>query len=218
MEVCAVHEKVSKASEAYSIIKERIISLEYVPGQVLNEAEMAAEFGMSRTVVRNIFAQLKNKNLVSNIPRYGTQVMPIDLRYMKSVFEAVREQEGFAASLAAQRMPEEKIGELMEIIEQIKGYDQDIDHRTMLKDDARFHDIVIMGCENPCIIQQLHDLHQHTERFWHSYHKSLSDHELFFETLADLAMAIKCRDPQKADICAKAHVDAFVETIRQVLL
>lgn len=213
-----MREKVPKSNEIYEALCQRIVRLEYLPGQVLKEADIADEFRVSRTVVRNAFEQLKNKNLLNNIPRFGAQVMPLDLQYMKSVFEAVRETEGFAARLAAQRMPAEEIVKLQEIVARIKGYNPQVDHRQMLRDDACFHEIVIRGCENPCVIQQLLDLHLHTERFWHLYHKSLSDRRLFYETLAGLAEAIRDRDADKAEKWAKEHVDAFVQTIRQVLL
>ena len=213
-----MHGKKSKAEEAYEIIKNRIVRLEYSPGQVLNEADTAGEFSLSRTPVRNIFEQLKNKNLLNIIPRYGAQVMPVDLRYMKSVFEAVREQEVYATKLAVQRMAASEVAELAEMVARIKEYDQQTDYQTMLADDAKFHEIVILSCQNPCIIQQLFDLHLHTERFWHCYHSRLSNSRLFYDTLEGIVEAIKARDLERADFYAKAHIDAFVDTIRPELL
>jgi DNA-binding FadR family transcriptional regulator len=70
-------EKTQTVEGVYEILKNRIISLEYSPGQILNEADIASEFDLSRTPVRKIFEQLKNKKLLNIIPRYGAQVAPI---------------------------------------------------------------------------------------------------------------------------------------------
>jgi DNA-binding GntR family transcriptional regulator len=106
----------AKSERLFEILKKRIVHLEYSPGQVLNEAEIASEFGLSRTPVRKAFEQLKNANLMEIIPRYGAQVAPIDFKYMKSVFEVDRQLEGFAAKLAVDRITNEKIAELEAII------------------------------------------------------------------------------------------------------
>lgn len=76
--------------EIYNLLKRRIIELEYRPGEVLNEVDVADEFEISRTPIRKVFQQLSDDKLLNIIPRFGAQVTPIDFRYMKSVFEVTR--------------------------------------------------------------------------------------------------------------------------------
>ncbi len=45
-------DKVGKVDQLYETIKHRIIHVEYMPGEVLNESLLAGEFGVSRTPVR----------------------------------------------------------------------------------------------------------------------------------------------------------------------
>ena len=40
----------------YEILKQGIINLEYEPGQVLNEVDLAEEFEASRTPIRKVFS------------------------------------------------------------------------------------------------------------------------------------------------------------------
>lgn len=211
-------EKTEAIEEVYEILKSRIISLVYSPGQVLNEADIANEFEISRTPVRKIFEQLKNKKLLNIIPRYGAQVAPIDFRYMKSVFEVVRELDSYATRLATEKISEDDIKELEDIIERMKNYNIDSDFQTIITEDEKFHEIVIKSCENPCLVEILLDLHMHTERLWFYSQQDLTDTFLFYDTLSKVAEAMKARDVSKAEHAAKKHIDDFVKLIKRELL
>jgi DNA-binding GntR family transcriptional regulator len=211
-------DKTQTVEEVYETLKKRIISLEYSPGQVLNEADIANEFDLSRTPVRKIFEQLKNKKLLNIIPRYGAQVAPIDFRYMKSVFEVVRELEGYAIRLAADKVPEEKIRELGEIVQRIKNYNIETDYKTIIMEDERFHEIVFECSDNPCLVEILFDLHMHTERLWFYSQRDLTNISLFYDTLYNIVEALKAKDTARAEVCAKEHIDDFVALIKRELL
>jgi len=213
-----VTEKTQTVEDVYEILKKRIIALEYSPGQVLNEADIANEFDLSRTPVRKIFEQLKNRKLLNIIPRYGAQVAPIDFRYMKSVFEVVRELEGYAIRLAVERISEENILELEGIVERIKNYNIETEYRTIIMEDERFHEIIFQCCENPCLVEILFDLHMHTERLWFYSQRDLTSISLFYETLYNILEALKARDVVRAEACAKKHIDDFVSLIKRELL
>lgn len=204
--------------EIYEMLKTRIIRLEYEPGEVLNEADIADEFNLSRTPVRKIFEQLKTNKLLNIIPRYGAQVAPIDFKYMKWVFEVIRELEAFATRLAAERMPNEKIAELEEIVARLKTYDIKKDYKDIILDDGKFHHIIFEGCDNPCLTEILHYLHLHTERLWFYVQENITEINLFISTLSNIVHALKSRDGDLADKYAKEHTDMFVETIKEKLL
>src|SRR5690554_4177788 len=108
--------------DIYEILKKRIVLLDYEPGLVLNEVDIAEEFNISRTPVRKIFQQLHNDKLLNIIPRFGAQVPAIDFKQMKHVFELTRELDPFATKLAVERISEENIKKLEEIITRLSEY------------------------------------------------------------------------------------------------
>ncbi len=211
-------DKKLKTSEIYEILKRRIIQLEYEPGEILNETDLADEFNISRTPIRKIFQQLKNDNLLNIIPRFGAQVTPIDFKYMKSVFEVTRVLDPFAANLAVDRITEDEIKELEEIIDRLKKYDIYIDYQQAINDDERFHQIVLSSSENICLMETLTSLHIHTERLWHYCERYIDTIDIFTDTLGKVLEAIKEKDKSKAEKYAREHIDAFVEKIKQDLL
>lgn len=211
-----MHDK-SKNEKMYEILKNRIIQLEYAPGQVLNEKDIASEFNLSRTPVRRIFEQLKNDKLLNIIPRFGAQVTAINFVYMKSVFEVLRELEGFAARLAAEKITAEKIEELETIIVRIKQYDFVENYKNIIIEDQKFHEIVFESCGNPCLVEILNNLHLHTERLWLFAQPNIGGMDLFLDTLPKIINALKARDTEQASLYAKSHIDIFVEQIKQEL-
>jgi DNA-binding GntR family transcriptional regulator len=211
-------EKIINTDEIYEILKIRIVNLDYEPGQVLNEEDVANEFGVSRTPIRKIFQQLNSEKLLNIIPRFGAQVAPIDFRYMKQVFEVTRQIDPFAAKLAVGRITGNQIAELETILERLKGYDIAKDYQKAMSDDARFHDIIFQSSGNTCLAEILNNLHLHTERLWHYSQQYFDSMSIFTDTLDKILNAIKEKDTDMAEKYAREHIDIFVEKIKQEML
>ena len=202
----------------YEILKRRIILLDYTPGEVLNEVDLAEEFNISRTPIRKVFQLLHNDKLLNIIPRFGAQVIPIDFKEMKYVFEVTKELDPFATKLAVERITEENIKELQEIMIRLKSYDIDKDYQNAINDDERFHQIIFSSCGNPWLQDILTSLHYQTERLWHYCEQYFDDMYLFSNTLEKVLEAIIEKDLQKAEKYSKLHIDEFVSKIRTELL
>ena len=63
---------------AFRVIKENIVSLEFVPGTFVSENEMALELGLSRTPVREAIIDLAKASVIETIPQRGNYVTLID--------------------------------------------------------------------------------------------------------------------------------------------
>ncbi|XOQ17979.1 MAG: DNA-binding transcriptional regulator, GntR family [Sporanaerobacter sp.] len=202
----------------YEVLKRRIIELDYEPGEVLNEVDVANEFDISRTPIRKIFQQLSNDKLLNIIPRFGAQVTPIDFKYMKSVFEVTRILDPYAARLATERISDGNIRELETILHRLESYDIVEDYQEAINDDERFHNIIFLSSENPCLGDVLSSLHIHTERLWHYSEQYIDSMAIFTDTLGKVLEAIKEKDMDMAEKYAREHIDAFVEKIKQEML
>lgn len=206
------------ADEIYEILKRKIILLEYTPGEVLNEVDLAEEYNISRTPIRRVFQLLHNDKLLNIIPRFGAQVIPIDFKEMKYVFEVTKELDPFATKLAVERIADEKIEELKEIMLRLKSYDIVKDYQNAINDDERFHQIIFDSCGNPWLQDILTSLHYQTERLWHYCEQYFDDMELFNNTLEKILEAIIEKDLAKAEKYSKLHIDEFVFKIKKELL
>jgi GntR family transcriptional regulator, rspAB operon transcriptional repressor len=103
-----------QSPSVFEVLRERIISLEWPPGTVLNRAELQQEFGLSSTPIRDALMRLSDEGLLDIVPQSVTRVSLIDVPLARQAhflrraveLEVVRTlaalpERGFAAELAA---------------------------------------------------------------------------------------------------------------------
>ncbi len=78
----------------YMEVKNKILNLEYKPGQMISETEISEMLKVSRTPVREVFIRLSYEKLLNIYPQKGTFVSLIDLPfvgesvYMRNLLES----------------------------------------------------------------------------------------------------------------------------------
>lgn len=85
-------------------IEEMIAVGKLPPGHHLDETELAKEFGVSRTPIREALIQLASMGIIVIRPRRGAIVAEIGPQQLIEMFEVMAELEAMCARLAARRM------------------------------------------------------------------------------------------------------------------
>ncbi len=67
----------------YMEVKNKILNLEYKPGQMISETEISELLNVSRTPVREVFIRLSYEKLIDIYPQKGTFVSLVDLSYVR---------------------------------------------------------------------------------------------------------------------------------------
>jgi DNA-binding GntR family transcriptional regulator len=110
---CASKERQLMAStetaeqDIVQVIRERIANHLIPPGTKLVEAEMAEEFGVSRTRVREVLTELELRGLVRREPNRGAVVARLDLPEIFAIYDVREALEGMAVRLATLNTPPE---------------------------------------------------------------------------------------------------------------
>lgn len=206
-----------KKVNIYEELKDRIIKIKYKPGDLLNEVEIAKEFEISRTPVRNAFQRLELDNLIKIIPRFGVQVSFIDLTNVKSLFELTKVLDPMATKLASKKLTSEQIQELKHIIETLKDYSDKKYYQEAIIYDEKFHQIIIQNCGNPWLIDTLNTLHIHTERLWHYCYEYFQDMSVFTKTFEKIVIAIETNDEISVEKASIEHIEDFTSYIKEAL-
>lgn len=204
--------------DIFNVLKDRIVTLQYEPGKILNEIELSEEFGVSRTPIRTVFQQLESIKLVDIVPRYGVQVATLNFLNIKSLFEVTKVLDPLATKLAVSKLTDEDIKQLKEIVSTLETYDTTKNYQEAILLDEKFHKIVTKSCANPWLIDILTDLHCQTERLWHYCDIYLSDMEIFTRTFKKIVEAFENKDEEMAEKYAREHIEDFVEKIKSALL
>lgn len=79
---------VNLKEKAYDLIKNKIINLEFMPGDYLEEKKLSELLNVSRTPIREALARLEAEMWVSNIPRKGIFVTLVDENMLNNIFGA----------------------------------------------------------------------------------------------------------------------------------
>ena len=97
------------------VLRQRIASHELPPGSRLPEHDLASEFGVSRTRVREVFGILEVHSLIERIPNRGAIVVRLDLKQAQELFDIREMLEGLSARLAAEKVAGESWQDLAEL-------------------------------------------------------------------------------------------------------
>ena len=99
-------EKRLNRGEILTALSERITDREIPPGAKLIEQDLSSEFGVSRSVIRGVLADLEAQGLVEKQPNKGTVVCKIDPESLFEILEIREVLEGLSARLAARKSSE----------------------------------------------------------------------------------------------------------------
>ena len=98
--------------ELAATIQARVLNGEIATGTRLRQETLAADFGVSRTPVREALRKLQASGLVEVQPHRGAVVRRPSARDVREAYEVRAELEGLAASLAASRIRDGELRDL----------------------------------------------------------------------------------------------------------
>lgn len=84
-------------------LREKIADGLLPQGGKLIEQDLAREFGVSRSMIREVLADLESQGLVAKQPKKGTLIRRVDSESLLEIMEIREVLEGLAARLAAQK-------------------------------------------------------------------------------------------------------------------
>ena len=158
--------------ELYLKIKHDIVKHILKPGQPLVESDYSANFGISRTPVREVFRRLESENLVSIIPHKGTYVKILTSKDVEEIVDLRIQLESFAAYKAAEKITEEDLRRLNEIKNLILDatelkIDENNGNNPFLSANTQLHHFILNKCGNSRIISIIESIQSQIAWFIH---------------------------------------------------
>lgn len=176
------------------------------PGARLDEASLAARFGVSRTPVREMLRQLAAQGLVELRPYRGAIVSSPDPKSLMEMFEVMAELEAMCGRLAARRLTEENEKELAATLEACSEAAENGDPDAYYYENERSHRAIYKASGNTFLAEQALILHKRLAPFRrlqlrvrNRLHLSQREHE-------GIVAAITAGDPDEAEDALRAHV------------
>ncbi|MDO8970928.1 MAG: GntR family transcriptional regulator, partial [Saprospiraceae bacterium] len=130
--------KVAK-DNIFQALKSRILSGELSSDTPLKERELAEEFGISRTPVREALRQLVSEKLVRIVPNVGAFVGSLSWKDAVEIFAVRKVLEAFAAQLTTPRLTADRIADLEKVLKKSELAMKKGDASGYMKCDEEFH-------------------------------------------------------------------------------
>lgn len=196
--------------EVCDAIRQKIVRLEYKPGQRLNEQGLAKALGVSRTPVREALILLSTEGLVTMAPNVTTHVSDISLTKLRELVELRLILEQGAARLAAQNRTNDQLANLEALAKKIENASPD-DPSQMMIYDTEFHQISRQATNNEALSKQLVVVTNQFTRVM--YHLEITP-TLIAQDIPKIVEAIREQNPEVTAQLMTDHVNYFMGLVR----
>jgi DNA-binding GntR family transcriptional regulator len=205
------------ADRAYSLLRDRIITLQIPPGAPINEDALRRELGLGRTPIREAVKRLALENLISVFPRRGTFASDINITDLSAISDVREVLEGHAAFRAAERLTDAQREELAELVA-LLATDGDAGHpETLMSRDAAVHRFIYRAANNPYLEATLSRYFNLSMRIWYLVLSRVPSLSARVHEHSELLKVIADGDAARARDIMTEHVALFAREMRAVL-
>lgn len=144
------HDVRSLRDRAYDDIREAILTGALRPGERIKERDVAAQMGISTTPVKEALRRLEQDGLVVSQPRRGALVGPLVITPPAEILQIRADLEGYAARLAAEKMPPAQKRALTDELAQLEALavESAEDRSVVAEATSAFHHSIRRGADN----------------------------------------------------------------------
>lgn len=200
----------------YGQLRRAILEGRLVPGQRLVETELARMFGVGRAAVRAALVRLEQEGAVERSPNRGARVRLLSEEEAVEIVEARAALECLVARYAALRARPEDVRELRRILREMAACARRGDSLGYSECNGRFHQTLVRASRHATAGRLLESLRVHTVRYQYRtvlapgrMPRSLEEHRA-------IVAAVAARDPDAAEANMRAHLQAVLDSLREV--
>ena len=200
--------RLTAKDHAYNQIQQWIIDGTLLPGEKINDTELAKALGVSRTPIREALQILETEGFVEMFPGKATQVTEINRDSIHDLLPPLASLQVLATELASEKVDKSIIQELEDVNERFEAAIQSENYYSALKIDESFHQVIVDAADNPYITQFLRSLQAHVRR--HFFHNGII---LTDASIADHQNIINLLNEQKPKEAAEIMQNNWLRTL-----
>ncbi|HXA29212.1 MAG TPA: GntR family transcriptional regulator [Candidatus Angelobacter sp.] len=195
------------ADLAYTRLAEAIATCEIPAGAPLNEREVAARLGMSRTPLRAALHRLALEGMVTTVPKRGSTIAPLDPRDVEdnmAVREAL-EVEMARHLIAAGAEPDPAA--LEELLARQRHAVEHLDSPAFLRADEQFHLQLLAAAGNRAALDAAQRAWLHVNRARYTVPMTVNHMRAALRGHREIAAAVAERSAPRAERAIRAHLE-----------
>ncbi|MBR3228149.1 MAG: GntR family transcriptional regulator, partial [Erysipelotrichaceae bacterium] len=148
-------EKETTVTKVYKVLKDQIIKSKMVPGQLLMAQQIAIDYNVSRTPVREALIRLKGEGLIEDAGGNKFKVAPLSWKMIEDSYEARGIIEGACIEYAAKNATAAQIEILDDLLKKMRAVKEDSAYGKYYELDARFHFEIVRIMNNDILIDYM---------------------------------------------------------------
>lgn len=198
-------------------IKERIWHGEYKPGDRLYEAQLAKQFEISRSPVREAIRTLINEGLLVMDEKSQITVYEPSLQDVRDIYGCRIALESSAVALAAERATETQIAELEKVLAHTEAALNKNHKEDIVKWNSIFHEQIILISGNVRLKKLVDELHSLTYYYRLLNIEGDDRGHTILKGHKSILKAIKERDPETASKSLIEHTKEDLKNLIQLI-
>jgi DNA-binding GntR family transcriptional regulator len=200
---------VSKSDMVTDLLRELITDRQLSPGTPLRQRELAEQFDVSYTPVREALRRLESEGLVIADVHRGATVARTESEEMEENYRILAALEALAGSLAASKMTDDDLAEIEALYRQVAALQPDDDRLAEL--NRQFHFRLYECARSPMLLLLMRIL-------WRSFPRGPQDgrpHQESVHQHAQLLKALELRDEEQVATIIQQHVLGSIKYLPQ---
>ena len=178
----------------------------FAPGTALDETEIAAFYGVSRTPIREAIRQLTASGMLATRAHRGAVVRSFDEKELDDMFAVMADLEGLCARGAALSMTTAEVRALESIVDASADLVEKRDSAAYAVVNDSFHDAVYHGAHNAYLLQLTVDTRTRLAPFRRAQFDTPGRLALSLGEHRRALAAIQARDAVAAFDAMRAHI------------
>jgi len=205
------------AQQAYTQIKERVITTVMLPGSVIEEAALMATLNLGRTPIREALKLLEAEKLVVISTRRGMFVADVSLTDLRQIEEMRLSLDSLCVRQAAQRNTPRQLDEMRRHAGELETYAKGGSQDELLNLDRRFHALLREASHNRLLEAECRRLYDLALRIGFLCLGRVKPEDLAENAFKEILTAVETRDEDRADRAMRRHIICFGEAVRQLI-
>jgi DNA-binding GntR family transcriptional regulator len=197
----------------YEELRKQILTLKLKPGSPLDEVSLAAQFGLSRSPVRDALARLISEGLVTILPNRTTLVTPFEIEDFPNYISALDLIQRAVTRLAATQHNDEDLERIRTADAVYLDAVTSGDFQAMSETNKAFHIAIAEAGKNPYFISYYEKLLGEGQRLAHLHFDYIISAASTTTRLGrdhdEIIDAITARNPDEAEKAAHEHTMLF---------
>jgi DNA-binding GntR family transcriptional regulator len=208
----------SLRDQAYTEIRQRIVSLGLPPGSTIDETQLRQELDLGRTPIREALLRLSEEGLVTIIPRRGMFVSDIGVKDLRQLFEIRVVLEPLAVRLAGQRGTAQHWAQMEEALSSLPDAGSPLENEQMIKIDELCHTVIYDAANNVHLTTTLSSLYALSLRLWYYFLKEIGSMRGAIMEHRSMLKALQAGEIDQAAELMERHITVFQEEIQAAMV